>query len=89
VSSFNKHMSLVHREQQPIVCLVRTKWHLHVSGIAKVDAALVGPLVATILKTDHTLACTHLFFREVANVLLSFLRTNARFAIITSLKNKL
>jgi hypothetical protein len=56
------------------------------SGIAKVDATLVGPLVAAILKTYHTLACTHLFFRKVTNILLSFLGTNARLAIITCLK---
>lgn len=85
-STCNKRQSLVHREQQPIVCLVRTKRHLHVSGIAKVYAALVGPLVAAILKTDHALACTHLFFGEVANVLLGFLRANARLAKITGLK---
>jgi Mg2+/Co2+ transporter CorB len=59
------------------------------SGIAKVDATLVGSLVAAILKTYDTLASTHLFFREVTNILLSFLGTNARLSIITRLKTEI
>ena len=55
------------------------------TGVAKVDSTLVGTFVAAILKTDHTVASTHLFVREVSNILFSFLGANARLAIITRL----
>jgi len=85
---YNKHDSFVHTEQT-VSSLVWGKWHLHVSGIAKVDSTLGGTFVAAILKTDHTLTSTHLFIGEVSNILFSFLGTNARLAIITRLTTKI
>ncbi|KAF4518354.1 hypothetical protein B566_EDAN007081 [Ephemera danica] len=50
---------------------------LHVSGVAEVDARLVGTLVAAVLQRDDTLTRSHLLLAELSHVLVSLLGSNA------------
>lgn len=71
-----------------VVVDYKSRRALHVSSVAKVDAALVGAFVAAILKTDDTLARLQLLLREVAHVLVGLLRSDTRLAVVTRLELK-
>lgn len=59
---------------------------LHVPGVAEVDAALIGALVAAVLQTDHGLSGAQLLLGEHSLILLSFLRSNAWFPVLRHLQ---
>ncbi|KAF4518353.1 hypothetical protein B566_EDAN007080, partial [Ephemera danica] len=59
---------------------------LHVSGVAEVDARLVGTLVAAVLQRDDTLTRSHLLLAELSHVLVSLLGSNAGQTVVASLR---
>lgn len=55
------------------------------SGVPEIDPALISTLIATILETDYALTSPQLLFGEVANILVSFLWSDARLTVVASL----
>ena len=56
------------------------------SGVAEIDAALCGALVAAVLQTDDGVAGAKLLFAEMTQVLISFFRPDAGFVEFSHLK---
>ena len=56
------------------------------SGVAEVDAALGGALVAAVLQANDALAGLQLLLREVAHVLVRLLWADARLAVTARLE---
>lgn len=58
---------------------------LHVPSVAKVDPALVGPLVGSVLEGDDRVSGPQLFLRELTGVLLGLLGPDAGLAVLGGL----
>ena len=60
---------------------------LHMSRVSKIDPALIGSFIASILQAYNRLACSKLLLREIAFVFLGFFRADGWLSKFLHLKN--